>query len=295
MELLLWSLIGILLWIIFFLLLKIRLLQKSAKEIARGFSEKMELDTNTMITISSRDTYMCSLADSINQNLRKLRSERHRFEQGDLAVKDAVTNISHDLRTPLTSICGYLDLLEREELPEQVSRYLAIIKSRTEVLKQLTEELFRYSMVTLTGQELVSEEVVLNHVLEECVSAHYAALKRCRITPDISMPEQNVVRSLNKNALSRILENILQNAMKYSDGDLRISLSEDGELICSNHADGLDEVQVQKLFDRLYTVETAQKSTGLGLSIAKNLTEQMHGTICAWYSEGVLSICVRFD
>ena len=88
---------------------------------------------------------MRHLANTINRQLRKLRTERRRFQQGDLELKNAVTNISHDLRTPLTAICGYLELLEQEEKPETVSRYIGIIKDRVDILAQLSEELFRYS------------------------------------------------------------------------------------------------------------------------------------------------------
>ncbi|MDE5931133.1 MAG: HAMP domain-containing histidine kinase, partial [Lachnospiraceae bacterium] len=94
--------------------------------------------------------------------------------------------------------------------------------------------------------------------------------------------------------LSRIIGNIISNAMKYSDGDLQITLSERGEMTFSNHASGLDEVQAGKLFDRFYTVHTARKSTGLGLSIAKQLTERMGGIIDAGYREGMLSIYLFF-
>lgn len=88
---------------------------------------------------------MCHLANEINIQLRKLRAERRKFQKGDIELKNAVTNVSHDLRTPLTAIYGYLDLLEQEEKSEKVNRYIAVIKNRTEMLKQLTEELFRYS------------------------------------------------------------------------------------------------------------------------------------------------------
>ena len=93
-----------------------------------------------------------------NIQLRLLRKERHRYQQGDLELKEAITNISHDLRTPLTAINGYLDLLEREEKSETVHCYLSQIQNRTDVLKNLTEELFRYSVVT-SFQELKPERM----------------------------------------------------------------------------------------------------------------------------------------
>lgn len=292
-EILLW-LIGILFIIILFLLVKIHLLRKSAKEIKDAFLEKLTVDTNTTITISSRDRIMLSLADIINVQLRKLRKDRHRFQQGDLELKEAITNISHDLRTPLTAICGYLDLLEQKEMDEDIRRYFEIIKDRTEILRQSTEELFHYSITVSTVQEISFEEVILGHVLEESISAYYAAFKKSHITPKISIPEKKIKRRLNKNALFRIFENIISNAIKYSDGDLNIILSENGEIIFSNHASSLNELETSRLFDRFYTVETAKKSTGLGLSIAKILTEQMNGTITANYSYGIISICVYF-
>ena len=290
----LWALTGLLTLALILLLIKLYLMRKSARELAEAFAERLETDTNTLIGISSGDKYMRALARDINVQLRKLRAQRHRFVQGDLELKEAITNISHDLRTPLTAICGYLDLLGREEKSEAAARYLAVIEARTETLKQLTEELFRYSVVTSAVGDTPREEVVLNHALEESISGYYAALKGCRITPSISMPEENVVRLLNKNALSRIFGNILSNAIKYSDGDLMVTLTAEGEITFSNHAHALSGVQVARLFDRFYTVENAQSSTGLGLSIARLLTEQMGGSIAADFHDGILRIRLVF-
>lgn len=270
-------------------------MQKSAREMEEAFTDRIRSDTNTLIDISSRDRYLCSLAASMNVQLKMLRKERRRYQKGDRQVKDAVTNISHDLRTPLTVICGYLDLLEKEEKSETVGRYLQLIRNRTEVMRQLTEELFCYSIVTSTTHNLSYETVSLNAALEECISAYYAVLKHADICPTISMPDKKVVRALDKKALSRILGNVMSNAVKYSDGDLKITLTEEGEIICANHASKLNEVEAGKLFHRFYTVEDARKSTGLGLSIAKTLTEQMGGRIYARYRDGSVFIHIIFE
>ena len=108
------------------------------------------------------------------------------------------------------------------------------------------------------------------------------------------MPEKSVVRQLDTVALRRIFDNILSNAVKYSDGDLAVSLLPDGAVMVSNRAQKLSRVQAERLFDRFYTVETAQNSTGLGLSIAKLLTEKMGGTIMAEYKDGRLCIRTAF-
>lgn len=286
--------IGILLLIIFVLLAKVYYLHLATQEIAEAFRDRLTADTNTLIDISTRDRYMRRLAVSINDQLRVLRKLRHRCLNGDRELKEAITNISHDLRTPLTAICGYLDLLEREEKSDEVARYLTFIENRTQALKQLTEELFRYSVIISTDSEMTMEQVSLNGVLEESIAGFYAALTERSITPMIDIPEQLVIRNLNKAALSRIFGNILNNALKYSDGDLEIRMKESGEITFANTAAGLDEVQVGRLFDRFYTVEAVRNSTGLGLAISKALVEQMNGEITADYKNGRICVYVLF-
>lgn len=293
MEFWLWVLIGILVLLIIALLIKVYILQKSAKEIEEAFKDRIMSETNTLIDISTGDKYMRRLAEAINVQLRKLRAERHRFQQGDMELKNAVTNISHDLRTPLTAIGGYLDLLEQEENSESIRRYIDIIRNRVEIMNQLTEELFRFSVIVTTKDNLVIEEVAVNGVLEESIAAFYTELNVRNILPDIRIPSEPVVRKFDKAALSRVFSNVLSNVIKYSDGDLDITLSGSGEIIFTNTAAGLNEVQVSRLFDRFYTVEAARRSTGLGLAIARTLIEQMGGGISARYQEGRLSICIQ--
>lgn len=294
MEFWLLVVIGILLIIIIILSIKILLIRKTAREIETAFAERLMTDTNTLIDISYQDKTMRKLAERLNIELRKLRKERHRFNHGDLELKEAVTNISHDLRTPLTAICGYLELLDREEKTETVNRYIKIIKDRVDILTQLSEELFRYSVIISTKDNIIQEHVVLNTVLEESIAAFYTALTERNIVPEIEIPETKVMRMLDRSALSRVFSNLISNTIKYSDGDLKIVLSERGEVTFSNMASGLDEIQVGRLFDRFYTVEAARKSTGLGLAISKTLVEEMNGTISAKYENSRLSIHILF-
>ena len=273
----LWVAIGGLLLMVIALAIKIYLLKKSANEIEEAFAERLITDTNTLIDISSHDKNMKSLASAVNTQLKILREQQHRFLLGDTELKNAVTNISHDLRTPLTAICGYLDLLEQEEKSEQVERYIEIIENRVEMLKQLTEELFRYSVIVTANENLKIEPIELNCVLEESIAAFYQTLNENYINPKIYIPEKKVICNADRSALSRIFSNLLNNAVKYSDGDLTVILAENGEM----------------LFDRFYTVETARKSTGLGLSIARTLVEQMDGAITAEYVDCEFSVHVK--
>lgn len=294
MEIWLWVSIGILIAIIIALLVKIHILQRSVKEIEIAFADRLVTDTNVLIDISSSDKNVRRLANTINGQLRKLRTERRRFQQGDLELKNAVTNISHDLRTPLTALSGYLELLEQEEKSESVNRYIEIIKDRVDILTQLSEELFKYSVIISTKNNITKEQVIINTVLEESIAAFYTVLTERNIVPEIQISETKVVRMLDRSALSRVFSNLISNVIKYSDGDLKIVLSENGEIAFSNMASGLDEIQVGRLFDRFYTVEAARKSTGLGLTISKTLVEQMKGTISATYENNRLSIHIFF-
>lgn len=114
------------------------------------------------------------------------------------------------------------------------------------------------------------------------------------ITPEIQLPESRVERCLDPSALSRIFSNILGNTLKYSSGDLTVNMDQEGTIAFTNAAAGLTTVTAGRLFDRFYTVQTGSSSTGLGLSIAKLLTERMGGSIGAEYQDGKLTITLRF-
>lgn len=275
-----------------FFAVKCFIMKKSAREIREKIAEKLSEDTNTLIDISSSDKDMRELAEALNDELVTLRRERRLCRQGDKELKDAVTNISHDLRTPLTAICGYLDLLEREEMSVRVRQYLEQIKNRTEVMKQLTEELFRYSVVA-AAREFELERLCVNDVLEESLATFYGAVSQRGITPEITITERRIERITDKSALTRVFGNIITNALKYSSGDLFVEMTEDCVITFANSSDSLERVSAERLFDRFYTVETGSNSTGLGLSIAKLLVEQMNGSISAEIRDSKLFITVK--
>ena len=276
------------------LLAYLLVLRHSLREAAEELDEKLRTDTNTLISISTGDRAMQSLVTHINRQLQAPRRECLRLHSGNAELTAAVTNISHDLRTPLTALCGYLDLLEQEPQTEAAARYLAVIRERTDAMRALTEELFRYSVLTATADELHTEPVCLNDVLEQSLAAAYGALSARGITPSVQLPEEKVIRPLDAAALRRVFDNILSNAAKYSDGDLAVVLAPDGKVTFSNRASALSRVEAARLFDRFYTVDSARGSTGLGLSIAKLLTEKLHGTISADYENETLRICIAF-
>ena len=272
--------------------IKVALLRHGIKGLRQDLVERRGQDTNTLLSLPCRDRELRKLASALNQELRALRQERLRYQQGDKELKEAVVNISHDLRTPLTAISGYLQLLQGQDLPPDTRRYLEQIESRTESMKRLTEELFRYSVV-VSEENLARELVDLRRAVEEALLSFYGALEGRGIEPQVRLPETPVIRQLDPAAVNRVLGNILTNALKYSAGDLEVTLEESGRLTFSNSAPGLDPVAAGRLFDRFYTVEAARNSTGLGLSIAKELTQRMGGEMGAELHGGTLTVWLK--
>ena len=286
-----WVICAVLAVVCILLLVKIYYLRKSCDEIIDKLDLIMSDDTNAKITILSDDRHMKLLATELNRRLRQIRKDQLKYISGDRELKDAITNISHDLRTPLTAIMGYLQIMKDIPKSEKLEQYLAIIKGRAEAMKQLTEELFRYSVV-LSEQQLQPEQTVVNKVLEDSVMSYYAAMSEKGIVPKVDITEEKITRLLDPTALARVFANLMNNAIKYSGGDLEISLREPCVIEFSNSAPEMTNTQVERLFDRFYTVEAAHKSTGLGLSIARTLIEQMGGTIDAALDGEKLTITI---
>ena len=272
-----------------FLAVRLYLMRRSCREIISKLDMIMSEDTNNVLSVSSGDKQMKKLAAELNRRLRKIRKDQLRYISGDRELKDAITNISHDIRTPLTAIMGYLEIMKDMPKSEKLEQYLAIIRGRAEAMRQLTEELFSYSVV-LSGKSGEVRETLVNRSLEDSIMSYYGAMTEKGITTKTDITENRIVRTLDPNSLSRVFSNLLSNALKYSGGDLMISLKEPCVITFSNTADGLTQTQVEKLFDRFYTVENANKSTGLGLSIARTLVEQMGGSITASLENNILTI-----
>ena len=279
------------------LILKIAILKGSIRQIRREFKERDELNSSAKIGISFRDADLCGLTDDLNKTLEKMRKKYNLYVQGDSEVKQTIGNASHDIRTPLTAIIGYLELAKgKMQAGEDITSYLDIIENRARYMKELTDELFEFSGIIGDNdrEEFQTEEIEINRVLEDSIIDYYSVLSENGIEPLVEITEEPVVRSLNRHALERIFANLLSNAVKYSQGDLKITLAGSGEITFENYAPELTEIQVQQLFDRFYTLRTGRNSTGLGLAIARNLVTQLNGTIAAKRIEKNLVIRISF-
>ena len=280
--------------------IKIVLLRRGFDELTENIEDQVNGRTQIPVTMTTADPHARKAAETINRELTNLQNERNAFQDGNRKVAQAVTEISHDIRTPLTAINSYLDLMADETDEELKAQYLERIKSRTLSLSELADELFKYSTSTdperypVKSEETSSEPIDICRVLEECILSFYAAFKKKGIEPEIELPDEPVYVICDRKSANRIFENIISNAIKYADDGLNVKLDKTGCAEFSNPAPELTPVSAAKLFDRYYTVNEGSNSTGLGFSIAKELIDRNGGSIESNLKEGVLSITVHF-
>ena len=280
--------------------IKIVLLRRGFDELTDNIEDQVSGKTQIPVTLSTSDPHARKAAEIINRELKNLDRERNEYLDGNRKVAEAVTGISHDIRTPLTAINSYLDLMADEKDEELKAQYLERIKSRTLSLSDLADELFKYSTSTdperypVQTESVSSEPIDICRVLEECMLSFYAGFKKRGIEPDIEIPDEPVFVLCDKKSANRIFENIIGNAIKYANNDLEVKLDTRGKVIFSNPAPDLTPVSAAKLFDRYFTVKEGNASTGLGFSIAKELITRNGGTIEADLIDGILQIIVSF-
>lgn len=280
--------------------IKIVLLRRGYQELTENIEDQINGKTHVPVTLSTTDPVAKRTAEMINRELSELESERCKYIDGNRKVQEAVTGISHDIRTPLTAINSYLDLMADETDEELRSQYLERVKSRTLSLSELADELFKYSTsVDISEQKTVNAEHIgecidLCRALEECMLSFYAAFKKKGIEPEIDMPDEPVYVLCDSRSADRIFENLISNAIKYADDSLSVTLDRSGCVMFCNPAPELTPVSAAKLFDRYYTVNEGSASTGLGFSIAKEIITANSGTIESAYIDGILTIKLSF-
>lgn len=272
------------------LIAKIYFMKKSVKEIELSLKDILKSNTNNLLTISSSDKDVKKLTNVLNIELKELRKQRLQYETGNQEIKSSITNISHDIRTPLTAISGYIDLIKESKENKKKEEYLKIVENKTNDLILLTEQLFDFSKTMDIGTKVEKQKCLVNEILEETLANYYIIFKENNIVSQIEITKNRIYKIVDRNTIIRVFENILSNVTKYSNGDFRVSLDDDGKIIFSNKATSLDATTVEKIFNRYYTVENAKKSTGIGLSIAKQLVELNGGTINAKYIKSHLII-----
>ncbi|MGN1164623.1 MAG: sensor histidine kinase [Candidatus Ornithospirochaeta sp.] len=274
--------IAVVLALLFFVIsvilaMRMTFISRDLSKMTEDIGEIISSESNSLIVTESGGKAVRNLASGLNRELVKMRSIRDEYLSGSVALKETAENMAHDLRTPLTAMKGYIDLLEEEDMGENAQKYLEIIKGRVEYMKEVTDELY-LSLSMRRTDDLVIGEYDVRAILEEALISMMAGIEKKGIAPKVEIPEEKIVAEVDSKALFRVFANIVENAMKYSAGDLTVEMTGE-KVVFSNYAPGMDGVDAARLLSRYYTVEGGRASSGLGLNIAKSLMKEMRGDV----------------
>lgn len=291
-------LIVILIIIIVLLIIYLLLLKREIKHITNSVNN-MDEYSNQLINkqLTNKDTYQ--LIKSINNLLKNIREERWEYEGKRRELNKMMMNISHDLRTPLTSILGYLDLINNSKLTEKEKEHsLKIIEERITHLEKLINSFFEFSKIVTTNKEIEYEKVNIIAVLEETLAHYYDDFiinsRTIKLTNNIK--RYNIYS--NYDMLIRVFDNLIINAYKHSNDNLLIKVIKDEQLTITFKNKLINnELDIDHIFDEFYTMDISRTkgNTGLGLAIVKQFIERLNGSIKASKKNGYLTITITFN
>lgn len=271
------------------------MLKRDLKKAKRQCEYIRSQNTNMVLYSASMDSDVCAVMNEFNSVLLESTELKRRLLHEEGEIKNVITNVSHDLRTPVTSMIGYAKLLDKEPLNEKQKEYTTVILSRAQFLKELVEQLFSYSLV-MEQQEYNIQQENITSILEESILMFYSDFEEKQLELELSLEEEPVYARIDREALRRVMVNIISNALKYAHE--KVILRQQGKMIIiQNKTESIDSIDVEKLFDRFFTVakNRSNGSMGLGLTIAKKLITDMQGQITAHKQGEYLVIMIQLD
>lgn len=269
-------------------------IKKQLKNITEQLKNYNMRKTDKKIDITFLNREIESIASEINNLIDLHIQSNTEKKSAERQLKQAIANMSHDLRTPLTSILGYIQLMEDDEISdEERKQYLKIAKDRTKRLQTLLNDFFELSVIESVDYSLKLENLNIKSIVEETIINLYDKFNEKQIVPDIQMPKEKVSINADESATKRVIENLVSNAIKYSYRNIAIILEKSKttvDLTISNDVENLTEKDVELFFDRFYMADQTRsgKGTGLGLSIAQSLMDKMNGELSAELKDGYL-------
>lgn len=254
-----------------------------------------EIDQNQILFLPIPNKHLERLLHTLNEILEEVRRERQDYEKREKAFQQQIANISHDLRTPLTVILGYLKLMEHAKDPsaaaesliltsEELTESLQIIEKKARAMEKLVSQFYDFSRLTSPDYLLSIQPLDVCRLLRESLLASHQLLDQNSLHIKSTLPDHPVMVQGDPEALERIFSNLFQNAGRYADTFLHIELQEHADKICllfSNDTILLSPEDIPHLFDRFYVQDRARtcQGTGLGLPIAQSLAKSMKGTL----------------
>ena len=257
-------------------------------------------DTNKRVSFYGKSRTMSRLAKDINYIIDTYSAKEQEVLKQDKEIKDTLTNMSHDIRTPLTSLKGYFELLEESEDPNEQARYRRIISERIDSLGEILEMMFFYTKVSNVNYQVQLDSINISEIIMHTLFSYFDDFENAGLTPNIDIDENLTVIG-NEQSVKRIMQNLVKNCLVHGDSRVDISLkpstSEEKAIILtvSNGVKENDIPDPDKVFDRFYKADNSRhvSSSGIGLSVAKKLTEAMNGKIRAAYSGDMFSIILE--
>lgn len=285
-------LLSIIICVLLFALINMKLQLRSLSD---QLKKRLDDGSRNYLHVSLLDHSVSRLASDMNKCLVQDDQARQTLQREEKQFRETIANISHDLRTPLTSIKGYLQLLENENPSRQQQKRLTVIRKHTGELGDLIEHFFEYSYLLSSDSEINPECFCLTDETAECIAAAVLQLEEKGI--DVHTGQfGRVLVTADREKTVRIIQNLVRNCIHHSAGDITVNVTEsDGlaRLAVSNPVSDPAAMQTERLFERFYTAEKSRhKSTGLGLSIVRLLSEQMHGSARAELNGNILTITV---
>jgi signal transduction histidine kinase len=269
--------------------------QLQLRNINRQLNKRLTEKTRQPISLELQSRKLNTLAVNINKCLRFEETLRLNSAREEKNFKELIANISHDLRTPLTAIIGYQQLMENGELTVDQHNKLQIARKHAEKLRQLIEHFFEYSYILNSEPEPNIQGINLGNLVTECLLASVPTLEENNISVQLEETPPIFVLA-DKEMVTRIIQNLIRNCIQHSNGNIEVRLlaMENAVISFKNPVKNTSEIDVERIFDRFYTGDNARrKSTGLGLSIVKLLADQLGGSAGATLQNGLLDIQVR--
>lgn len=282
-----------------FLLIKLLYQRQLIRRVQKQIDFLVDRDTQAEIMLERTDGSIDALVISINRLLDKYRNTGQAIERSDMLFRDTITSLSHDLRTPLATANGYIQLLQEEKLGTKQQAYLHIARDRISAVKLLLDQLFEFARIESDELKLNCKSVDVHSVLRDAIASYYSDFEQKDCIPDIAIPNLPAVIWADSDALTRIFSNVIYNALIHGDKDYKITavVEQSNSIIAiQNTSDIIQQEDIAHLFDRFYTTDQSRskKTTGLGLAIAQKLVLRMDGSISAKLQNGVFSIQIIF-
>ncbi len=275
-------------------------LEQGLHNAARRMREQLADETTARLSLPCPSAGAEELLSCLNQLLELRQEERARYRRKEQELRRQIANVSHDLRTPLTSILGYLQLLEGDGLsPERKAEYLAVIEGRARTLQTFIAAFYDLSRIEGGELPLEREQVDLRRALSDQLAASYGQIEEAGLDMEVELADGLPPVWADSGAVARIFSNLLTNALRHGKDALSVRLYRAGNVIVSafsNRAEGLTAEDAAHVFERFYTADKMRtgQSTGLGLAIVKALAERMGHTAAARWEDGVFTIEVRW-